>query len=139
MKALVRSLLVALAAVVVCGAVAGETEVRRALAPLLFDARIVSVQKLPTLELFEVAVKRSDGTYRILYADPKGELLIFGNSSKRRRSAISPKSGCANSRRSTGTRCRFTGGSRPGAAAGAARSRSFPTPTAPTASASRRT
>lgn len=79
MKTFARSLLVVFAALAFSVARAGEAEVRRALEPRLFDMKIVSVQKLPVMELFEVVVQRFDGTHMILYADPQGQFLILGS------------------------------------------------------------
>lgn len=72
-------LFIALAALAAGAARADEAAIRRALAPRLGSATIVSVQKLPQAELFEVAVRGADGAYTVLYADAAGQFILIGN------------------------------------------------------------
>jgi thiol:disulfide interchange protein DsbC len=77
-KKLIRSLLV-FAAFAGSAAHGGEAEIRQALAPQFGDAKIVSVQKLPKTELFEVAIRRAGGDYTIVYTDASGQFIFAGN------------------------------------------------------------
>ena len=74
-----RALFIALAALAAGAARADEAAIRRALAPRLGDATIVSVQKLPQAGLFEVAIRGADGAYTVLYADDSGKFVFVGN------------------------------------------------------------
>ncbi|HEU0199497.1 MAG TPA: DsbC family protein [Burkholderiaceae bacterium] len=79
MSWVMRVLLVALAALAAAAARADEAAIRRALAPRLVDAKIVSVQKLPQVQLFEVAIRGADGAYDVVYTDASGQFIFIGN------------------------------------------------------------
>lgn len=78
MKKIIRSLLL-LAAFAGSAAHAGEAEIRQALAPQLGDAKILSVHKLPKMELFEVAILGVGGGYQVVYTDASGQFVFVGN------------------------------------------------------------
>lgn len=74
----IRWLFIVLAALAAGAARADEAAIRRALAPRLADATIVSVQKLPQAGLFEVAIRGADGAC-VWYADASGQFILVGN------------------------------------------------------------
>lgn len=79
MRKLIGSLFVVFAAAATSTAAADQVQIRRALAPFLIDAKIVSIRKLPALSLFEVVAQRIDGSYAIVYADARGQFLLAGS------------------------------------------------------------
>lgn len=57
---------------------ADEQAIRQALRSRIPNAQILSIQKLPYGELYEVAVRRGDDT-AIYYSDALGQVMIVGN------------------------------------------------------------
>jgi len=68
----------ALIAFVASHALGDEQTIRRALAPKLGEAKIVSVQKLPMGGLYEVVVLRESG-HLVLYTDASAQYLLNGS------------------------------------------------------------
>jgi thiol:disulfide interchange protein DsbC len=56
-----------------------ESQIRKALEPKLGGGKIEGVQPAPVAGLWEVRVRTSDGSQRVLYTDPVGAYVIQGN------------------------------------------------------------
>jgi thiol:disulfide interchange protein DsbC len=68
----------ALIALMVSQALGDEQTIRRVLGPKLGGAKIVSIQKLPGIALYEVAVLR-EGGHAIFYTDASAQYVISGS------------------------------------------------------------
>jgi thiol:disulfide interchange protein DsbC len=67
-----------LVACMASAALGDDETIRRALGPKLGGAKIVSIQKLPGVALYEVAVLREDG-HAIFYTDASAQYFFSGN------------------------------------------------------------
>jgi thiol:disulfide interchange protein DsbC len=72
-------LLTVVLVVVATSAFGNESQIRKALQPKLGGGKIEGVQPAPVPGLWEVRVRTSDGSQRVLYTDPAGAYVIQGN------------------------------------------------------------
>ena len=74
-----KTLTVLFLAFFAAAALANEAQIRKALEPKLGGGKIEGVQPAPVAGLWEVRVRTSDGSQRLLYTDPVGAYVIQGN------------------------------------------------------------